>query len=300
LSWLPSEIESYRQLVFGNVLDGMRELLITMRDDFHIDVAEENVQYLPVVLNTSYIVEEDPFPPSLLRPLTALWSDPGVKAAYKRGNEVALPDSLYYFLDDLPRLWKPEYVPNNGDIVHCRAQTTGVTETSFKTCDRIVRFIDVGGLKGERRKWVHFFQNVTNILFSVSLSGYDRCLIEDRNANQMKDAIQMWNSICNSQWFTETALILFFNKTDLFQQKILYSPIRTFFPDYEGPEGDFAAGKEYFRLRFVRLSQKSTRQPNRELFIHFMSITNTNALRVIMTAVEDTSIRRNLLQMTWM
>ena len=43
LSWLPSENESYRQLVFGNVLDGMRELLIAMRDKFHVDVAEENV-----------------------------------------------------------------------------------------------------------------------------------------------------------------------------------------------------------------------------------------------------------------
>jgi hypothetical protein len=43
VSWSPSEIESYRQLAFGNVLDGMRELLIAMRDELHIDVANENV-----------------------------------------------------------------------------------------------------------------------------------------------------------------------------------------------------------------------------------------------------------------
>lgn len=43
LSWTPSEIESYRQLAFGNVLDGMRELLMAMRDELHIDVADENV-----------------------------------------------------------------------------------------------------------------------------------------------------------------------------------------------------------------------------------------------------------------
>jgi len=272
-------------------------LLIAMRDEFHIDVAEENVRYLPVVLNTSYNVKEgDPFPPTLLEPLAALWSDPGVKAAYKRGNEVALPDSLHHFLDDLPRLWKPKYVPNNGDIVHCRAQTRGVTETWFETCDLILRFIDVGGQKGERRKWVHFFQNVSSILFSVSLSGYDRRLIEDPNTNQMEDAMQMWDGICNSQWFTETALILLFNKTDLFQQKITYSPIRTFFPDYEGPEGDFAAGTEYFRRTFARLSEKS----HRRLFIHFMSLTDTNALRLITLNALDILLVRALRETSYL
>lgn len=43
VTWTASEIESYRQLAFGNVLDGMREMLVAMRDDLHVDVAEENV-----------------------------------------------------------------------------------------------------------------------------------------------------------------------------------------------------------------------------------------------------------------
>ena len=42
VSWSTSEIESYRQLAFGNVLDGMRELLMAMKDELHIDVGEEN------------------------------------------------------------------------------------------------------------------------------------------------------------------------------------------------------------------------------------------------------------------
>ena len=42
--------------------------------------------------------------------------------------------------------------------------------------------VDVGGQKSERRKWIHCFQDVTAILFLVSLSGYDQSLIEERNA----------------------------------------------------------------------------------------------------------------------
>lgn len=74
--------------------------------------------------------------------------------------------------------------------------------------------------------------------------------------------------------------------------------------DYEGPEGDFASGKEYFRQRFVRLSNKSNRQLNRDVYTQFVSLlqlpmrpladklysfttaTNTNMLKVVMTAVE--------------
>lgn len=57
-----------------------------------------------------------------------------------------------------------------------------MTETVFKTGGHILRFIDVGGQKSERRKWINFFQDVTSVLFLVSLSGYDQCLIEDRDA----------------------------------------------------------------------------------------------------------------------
>ena len=42
--------------------------------------------------------------------------------------------------------------------------------------------MDVGGQKSERRKWIHCFQDVTTILFLVSLSGYDQCLVEDKDA----------------------------------------------------------------------------------------------------------------------
>lgn len=42
MSFSPSEIESYRQLVFRNVLDGMRELLIAIKDEFQFDVGERN------------------------------------------------------------------------------------------------------------------------------------------------------------------------------------------------------------------------------------------------------------------
>jgi guanine nucleotide-binding protein subunit alpha len=61
-----------------------------------------------------------------------------------------------------------------------RSKTTGISETRFDMRDMIVRLFDVGGQRSERRKWASCFENVTSILFLVSLSDYNACIIEDK------------------------------------------------------------------------------------------------------------------------
>lgn len=90
--------------------------------------------------------------------------------------------SLGYFFSDLDRLFSPDYVPTVQDIVRTRARTIGITETTFQLRGGEMLMIDVGGQKSERRKWIHQFQDVTSILFLASLSGYDQCLVEDKDA----------------------------------------------------------------------------------------------------------------------
>ena len=90
--------------------------------------------------------------------------------------------SLSYFFSDLERVFDPAYYPTEQDIIRCRARTIGITETTFVLRDHEMLMVDVGGQKSERRKWIHCFQDVTSILFLVSLSGYDQCLVEDKDA----------------------------------------------------------------------------------------------------------------------
>ena len=44
------------------------------------------------------------------------------------------------------------------------------------------RMFDVGGQRSERKKWIHCFENVTCLLFLAAISGYDQCLVEDKDA----------------------------------------------------------------------------------------------------------------------
>ncbi|EKM60638.1 uncharacterized protein PHACADRAFT_85182 [Phanerochaete carnosa HHB-10118-sp] len=280
------EVESYRQLVFNNLTLGFKYLLDAM-EDMNLEVSEENLPYLRLVEEAQDLRDNQPFPKEFHEPLQKLWEDPSVQKCWDRGNEAAIPENLAYFYADLNRLFEPSYQPSEQDIVHTRARTIGITETRFQLRDHEMLMVDVGGQKSERRKWIHCFQDVTSILFLVSLSGYDQCLIEDRDANQMQDAMTIWDSICHSQWFKSTSIILFLNKYDLFQNKIRYSDINNYFPDYDGESGDPQAGQEYFKKRFARLAQKAN-QKEREIYIHITTATDTNMLRVVMAAVEGT------------
>ncbi|CAL1696835.1 unnamed protein product [Somion occarium] len=279
------EIENYRQLVFNNLTHGMKYVLDSM-DDMGITLSEDNAPYVQLIEDAVDLRDGQPFPPEYYEPLKKLWEDPSVQKAWERGNEAALPDNLIYFFSDLDRLFDPTFVPNEQDIVQTRARTIGITETVFHLRDHEMLMVDVGGQKSERRKWIHCFQDVTSILFLVSLSGYDQCLIEDKDANQMQDAMTIWDSICHSQWFKQTSIILFLNKNDLFEKKIDHSDIKTFFPDYDGEAGDARAGREYFKKRFARLAQKAN-QKEREIYIHVTTATDTAMLRVVMAAVEE-------------
>lgn len=45
----------------------------------------------------------------------------------------------------------------------------------------VVRMVDVGGQRSERRKWIHCFDNVTSIIFLAAVSEYDQVLYESEN-----------------------------------------------------------------------------------------------------------------------
>lgn len=96
------------------------------------------------------------------------------------------------------------------------------------------RMFDVGGQRSERKKWIHCFEGVNAIIFCVALSGYDLVLAEDEEMNRMIESMKLFDSICNSKWFVETSIILFLNKKDLFEEKIVRSPLTICFPEYTG------------------------------------------------------------------
>lgn len=106
----------------------------------------------------------------------------------------------------------------------------------------------------------------------------------------MEEALMLFDQICNSQWFVNTSMIMFMNKTDLFREKIKTARIKTHFPDYGGPEGAYDEATEFFKGRFMRLN----RSEHKEVYVHYTDATNTDMLRNIMASVNDIILARNV------
>ena len=144
---------------------------------------------------------------------------------------------MYSYFDSIDRIGDMNYVPTDQDVLRSRVKTTGITETTFNIGELTYRMFDVGGQRSERKKWIHCFENVTAVIFMVAISEYDQLLMEDESVNRMDEALTLFDSICNSRWFEKTSILLFLNKTDLFRQKLMTTPLNQYFKDFQGNSG---------------------------------------------------------------
>ncbi|GAA5999644.1 guanine nucleotide-binding protein subunit alpha [Rhodotorula paludigena] len=286
----PTEIESYRQQIFVNVREGMRMCFMILEDEGAELQDPSLIDYREPIESAYDLRDSEPFPVKLLQPLKALWADKGMQKVAAVASEAELPENIPYFFAQLDRLFDPAYVPTEQDILRCRQKTTGITETIFSERGLQYRIFDVGGQRSERKKWIHCFESVTAIIFLASLAGYDQVLIEDRDSNQMQEALMLFDSICNSQWFVNTSMILFLNKVDVFRERIFVSHVKAHFPDYIGPELDAQAAQEFFKSRFTRLN----RSARKEIYTHYTTAIDTSLVKVVMTSVYDIILNRNL------
>merc|ERR1712107_975016 len=102
----------------------------------------------------------------------------------------------------------------------------GIVEENYVIDGVLFTVFDVGGQRNERRKWIHCFEKVTAVIFVAAINEFDQMLYEDNKVNRMDEAIILFDEICNSKWFKRTNMILFLNKKDLFEEKLLTTPFR--------------------------------------------------------------------------
>ncbi|KAJ1965068.1 guanine nucleotide-binding protein subunit alpha [Dipsacomyces acuminosporus] len=283
------ERESFKEVIFSNTIQSMRVLLEAM-DTLHIPLERPEYQvHSDIIMSMPSQIEADVLPADVADAVRGLWADSGILACFKRSNEFQLNDSASYYFDSIDRICQPDYLPTDQDVLRSRVKTTGINETIFRVGELTYRMLDVGGQRSERKKWIHCFENVTAILFLVAISEYDQVLIEDETVNRMQEALTLFDSICNSRWFVKTSIILFLNKMDIFRDKLPNSPMRNYFPDFDGGN-DIDAASEYILKRFVSLNQSDAKQ----IYTHFTCATDTNQIKFVMAAVNDIIIQTNL------
>jgi len=149
----PEERQTYKILIHKNTIDSIQSLCQAMEQlkisyERHENQAKaENIMAIQVN-NLQNIHLSD-----LAHDIKSIWNDLGSKKCIARSNEWHLLDSAEYFISNIDRIFADNYDPTEQDILRSRISTTGIIETLFKLDKLTFKMYDVGGQRGERKKW---------------------------------------------------------------------------------------------------------------------------------------------------
>eukprot|EP00475_Leptophrys_vorax_P040142 TRINITY_DN7400_c0_g1_i6.p1 TRINITY_DN7400_c0_g1~~TRINITY_DN7400_c0_g1_i6.p1 ORF type:complete len:294 (-),score=72.34 TRINITY_DN7400_c0_g1_i6:1721-2602(-) len=219
-----------------------------------------------------------------------LWADKGIQATFGLRSNFQLLDSAEYYFGRMDVIAQPDYIPTEADVLRTRVKTTGIVETEFTIMDSRFKMFDVGGQRSERKKWINCFDDVTAIIFVAALSEYDQVLEEDGETNRMREALDLFNQICNTACLSNTAMILFLNKSDLFEEKLKRVPLTVFDPDYKESQEDVVRAADHIQRLFLGQNPN----PKRAIYPHITCATDPSNVRHVFESVRDIILRQCL------
>ncbi|XP_023942884.2 guanine nucleotide-binding protein G(f) subunit alpha [Bicyclus anynana] len=247
--------------------------------------------------------------------IRTLWKDPGIRECFKRSNEYQLIDSAEYFLDRIDLIAKSDYMPSDADILRCRQKTTGIQKIEFKVKvpksmhGGIQEFwmFDVGGQRGERKKWIQAFEGIHAIWFLVACSDFDQTLREDHSQNRLKESLALFEDVWHSRFLLQAGLIVFLNKQDVLERKLRAGRrLADHFPafaHFAAPGDECARAKLFIRSLFAELTKKRREKRKlaasaerfvvleasrpRECYFHFTTATDTDNVRAVFRDVQQ-------------
>lgn len=188
----------------------------------------------------------------------------------------------------------------------------------------MIRMFDVGGQRGERRKWIQVFDGITAVIFLVASSEFDMRIREDNETNRLHEALKLFEDVWSSKFLRASGFILFLNKQDVLKEKIERGlRIDKYFPEFEnyivgssdGDQNDeFNRARCFVRDKFLDITKKTPdhrkfstgdyvyyenyENKPRECFWHFTTATDTGNIKKVFDDVHTMIILWNLKDIT--
>ncbi|XVE53828.1 hypothetical protein DITRI_Ditri03aG0033300 [Diplodiscus trichospermus] len=311
-----AELKSYISVIHANIYqtikilyDGSKEFALNDSDSSKYVLSSENKVIGEKLSEIGSRLDYPCLNRELAQEIETLWKDSAIQETYVRGNELQVPDCTHYFMENLQRLSDPNYIPTKEDVLYARVRTTGVVEIQFspvgenKKSGEVYRLFDVGGQRNERRKWIHLFEGVTAVIFCVAISEYDQTLFEDEQKNRMIETKELFDWVLKQPCFEKTSFMLFLNKFDIFEKKVLKVPLNVceWFKDYQPHstgKQEIEHAYEFVKKKFEELYFQSTApdQVDRVFKIYRTTALDQKLVKKTFKLVDETLRRRNLFE----
>ncbi|KAJ3380808.1 Guanine nucleotide-binding protein G(o) subunit alpha [Lobulomyces angularis] len=281
-----AEKEHYKKSIYENIIKTIQDIITGLENTGFIFEDEKLKECAKLIKE---FVLNDSISPKIVNSIITLWKENSIKDFHKSNSY--LQETASFFLDSLEKIFDLKYTPTDQDIIYCRKPTSTITETTISISSHKFCIYDVGGQKSLRMYWVPYFEmEATAILFIASIASYDQTLVEDPTINRMRDAIKLFDYVCNNKLLKKTAMILFLNKADLFEEKIKCIDIKKYFPEFGDRQQNLKTSKIFFRKEFECLNKAK----GKNIYVHFTTNTDSKLMRFMITAVTDIVVKIQL------
>jgi len=271
----------------NNAIDGMLSLLGAAATLKNLQTGLEGDQVLKAKKTMEDVAEMggggERYTAEVSSAVALLWKQDVIQECVKRKHEFTMLDSAPYFLVQAETIGSEDYLPTDQDIVRARTMTTGIVVVPFQIKNLKMEMVDVGGQRSERKKWIHQFDKVTAVMFIIALSEYDQQLYEDDTTNRMVESENLFREMLNNVFFKKTDFIVFFNKADLFKEKLAKGvSITEAYPNYTG-KLEYEEAKNFIIQQFLQHNKATDREVH-----HFdTTATDTNLVRNVFDSVKQ-------------
>jgi len=239
------EIRVHKEIVLQNVLVGIQEL-IKQAEKLEFNIEGENLKHCRYFSQMHTI--DTPWNEKMGEKIKLLWQDTAIQRTWKAATGFQLQMVHFdYFMENLERISRIDYVPTNEDMLRARQRTTGEQMISFVIEKVGWDLIDVGGQRPERHKWetiINCKESVNGIIFFAALDEYNMASTEDTMKTKMEISLQVFEELMNSQALRDhpfITILLFLNKIDLLEGKLKNeedtNKFKEVFPNYNEKDG---------------------------------------------------------------
>jgi len=228
------ELERYAEAICYNTIQCMQALLNAIEKfDLKVtdDRAKDCMSKIGSLKGSDSIYR---FPPDVADDIAYLWKHPVIQQVYEQRSKFWILENAKYYFDNITRFGTNDFIPTEDDCIMARVRTTGILTSEFDESGIHYQFVDVGGQRNERKKWIHCFDDVKALIFVCNCAGYNQRMFEDANKIIMAEAIETFQKVMGYDCFKSVPIFVFLNKRDLFETSIKESDLTILFPEYTG------------------------------------------------------------------
>jgi guanine nucleotide-binding protein G(i) subunit alpha len=247
--------------------------IIDLLKDTGISLPSELNQHFAILLHEVETVVLPRITAEAVKAVQAIWACSEFSTLYVKNFEIDFPQYAPYFAQEIERIADDEYIPTEADMMRLNQAFGGIRELRFNWDELDIHLFNVSGygkfmsiyvsdqllipyashyFSGNfRKRWHHQLDGATALVCTIDVSRYDKPYLGQSTESQLLEDFANFELWAASEKFANSSIILLLNNFTRLREKLPYSPLETFFSDYEPSETDpETSARQYILKRF--------------------------------------------------